>query len=151
MWTASSWSRPQDASEIEDHKITVDGPEIDEIPVGSKISLSYTVEVAGKAMQSDFESVMERKFHSYLNCIEGVMHTGQRDMIRIRISKADFEAGFQLQASGRGPVRQDQERVRGRRGQVPGHHRRGRREERRAARDRANAVFDQARRPPGSP
>ena len=33
----------KEAAEIEDHKITVDGPELDEIPVGSKISLSYTV------------------------------------------------------------------------------------------------------------
>ena len=41
--------------EVEDHKITVIGPEIDEIPVGSKISLSYTIDVAGKAMQADFE------------------------------------------------------------------------------------------------
>ena len=78
----------------------MDGPEIDEIPVGSKISLSYTVEVAGKAMQPDFESVMERKIHSWLNCIEGVMHTGQRDMIRVRISKADFEAGFKFRHIG---------------------------------------------------
>ncbi len=84
------------AAEVEDHKIIVTGPEIDEVPVGSKISLSYTVEVAGKAMQADFESVMERKIHSWINCIEGVMHTGQRDMIRIRISKADFEAGFKF-------------------------------------------------------
>ena len=90
----------KEASEIEDHKIEVIGPEIDEIPVGSKISLSYTVDVAGKAMQADFESVMERKFHAYLNCIEGVMHTGQRDMIRIRISKADFEAGFKFRHLG---------------------------------------------------
>ncbi len=90
----------KEAAEIEDHKIEVVGPEIDEIPVGSKISLSYTVEVAGKAMQSDFESVMERKFHSWINCIEGVMHTGQRDMIRIRISKADFEAGFKFKHIG---------------------------------------------------
>ena len=90
----------KEAAEIEDHKITVIGPEIDEIPVGSKISLSYTVNVAGKAMQSDFESVMERKFHSWINCIEGVMHTGQRDMIRVRISKADFEAGFKFKHIG---------------------------------------------------
>ncbi len=90
----------RDASEVEDHKIVVDGPEIDDIPVGSKISLSYTIEVAGKAMQPDFESVMERKIHSWLNCIEGVMHTGQRDMIRIRISKADFEAGFKFKHLG---------------------------------------------------
>ena len=92
--------RTCDASEVEDHKITVEGPELDEIPVGSKISLSYTVEVAGKSMQPDFESVMERKFHAYINCIEGVMHTGQRDMIRIRISKADFEAGFRFKHIG---------------------------------------------------
>ena len=90
----------KEASDVEDHKIEVVGPEIDEIPVGSKISLSYTVEVAGKAMQPDFESVMERKIHSWLNCIEGVMHTGQRDMIRIRISKADFEAGFKFKHIG---------------------------------------------------
>ncbi len=57
---------------------------------------------------------MERKFHSYLNCIEGVMHTGQRDMIRIRISKGRLEAGFKFRSSGRGPVCQAEERVRGR-------------------------------------
>ena len=90
----------KEASEIEDHKIIVDGPELDEIEVGSKISLSYTVEVAGKAMQADFEPVMERKIHAFLNCIEGVMHTGQRDMIRVRISKADFEAGFRFKHIG---------------------------------------------------
>ena len=90
----------KEASEIEDHKIEVVGPEIDEIPVGSKISLSYTVEVAGKSMQADFESVMERKIHAFLNCVEGMMHTGQRDMIRVRISKADFEAGFKFRHIG---------------------------------------------------
>ena len=90
----------REALEVEDHKITVIGSEIDEIPVGAKISLSYTIEVAGKAMQPDFESVMERKIHAWLNCIEGVMHTGQRDMIRIRISKADYEAGFKFRHLG---------------------------------------------------
>ena len=53
-------------------------------------------------MQSDFEPVFERKFHSYLNCIEGVMHTGQRDMIRVRVGKAAFEAGFPGKAYRRG-------------------------------------------------
>ena len=90
----------REANEVEDHKITVVGPELDQVEVGSKISLSYTIEVAGKAMQADFESVMERKIHAWLNCIEGVMHTGQRDMIRVRISKADFEAGFRFKHLG---------------------------------------------------
>ena len=84
----------KDASEVEDHKFTLVGPDFDQMEVGSKQQIAYIVDVAGKNMQSDFEPVFERKFHSYLNCIEGVMHTGQRDMIRIRISKATFEAGF---------------------------------------------------------
>ena len=73
---------------------------MDEFEVGTKISLSYTVEVAGKTMQPDFEPVFERKIHQFLNCVEGLMHTGQRDMIRIRVSKADFEAGFRFKHIG---------------------------------------------------
>ena len=90
----------KDAAEIEDHKIELIGPDIDAMPEGSKQSIAYVVEVAGKSMQSDFESVFERKFHSYLNCIEGLMHTGQRDMIRIRVSKDTFNAGFRLKHLG---------------------------------------------------
>ena len=85
----------KDMSEVEDHKIELIGPDIDEFEVGSKHSIAYVVEVAGKNMQADFEPVFERKFHSYLNCIEGVMHTGQRDMIRIRISKDAYNCIFQ--------------------------------------------------------
>jgi acetyl-CoA synthase len=90
----------KEASEIEDHKIELIGPDVDEMPVGSKQSIAYVVEVAGKNMQADFEPVFERKFHSYLNCIEGIMHTGQRDMIRIRISKDAFAAGFRAKHIG---------------------------------------------------
>ena len=84
----------KEASEIEDHKFTLVGPDFDQMEVGSKQQIAYIVDVAGKNMQSDFEPVFERKFHSYINCIEGVMHTGQRDMIRVRISKNTFDAGF---------------------------------------------------------
>ena len=89
-----------EATEIEDHKITVIGPEADEMELGSKNSIAYVVKVAGKNMQSDFEPVIERKFHNYINCIEGVYHTGQRDMQRIRISKDAFHAGFRLKHIG---------------------------------------------------
>ena len=90
----------KELSEIEDHKIEVIGPDFDSYEVGSKHSIGYIVEVAGKNMQSDFEPVFERKFHSWLNCIEGIMHTGQRDMIRVRISKAAYEAGFRAKHIG---------------------------------------------------
>ena len=90
----------KDLPEVEDHKIEVIGPDIDEWEAGEKHSIGYIVEVAGKNMQSDFESVIERQFHSYINCIEGVMHTGQRDMIRVRISKDAFNAGFRAKHIG---------------------------------------------------
>ena len=89
-----------DASEIEDHKITVVGPEVDDMELGSKNSIAYVVKVAGKNMQADFEPVIERKFHNYINCIEGVYHTGQRDMQRIRISIEAFNAGFKIKHIG---------------------------------------------------
>ena len=90
----------KDLSEVEDHKIEVIGPDFDEWGVGEKHSIGYIVEVAGKNMQADFESVIERQFHSYINCIEGVMHTGQRDMIRVRVSKDAYAAGFRAKHIG---------------------------------------------------
>lgn len=92
--------RSKEMSEVEDHKIELIGPDIDTFEVGSKHAIAYVVEVAGRNMQPDFEPVFERKFHSYLNCIEGVMHTGQRDMIRIRISKEAYAAGFRARHIG---------------------------------------------------
>ena len=90
----------REMDQIEDHKITVVGPEVDEMEFGSKNSIAYVVEVAGKKMQPDFEPVIERKFHNYINCIEGVYHTGQRDMQRIRISIEAYNAGFRIKHIG---------------------------------------------------
>jgi acetyl-CoA synthase len=92
--------RTRDATEIEDHSIELFGPDIDSVEPGSRFALGYIVEVSGKNMQSDFEPVFERRFHNFLNCVEGVMHTGQRDLIRIRVSKAAFEAGFRARHIG---------------------------------------------------
>ena len=88
--------RSKELSEVEDHKFTLIGPDLDAFEVGSKNTICFVADVAGKNMSSDFESVFERKFHAYVNCMEGVMHTGQRDMIRVRVSKAAFEAGLRL-------------------------------------------------------
>ena len=83
----------RELSEVEDHKITVIGPDLDE---ASELALATYVEVAGKKMQVDFESVIERKFHAWFNYMEGVMHTGQRNQVRVRVSKAAFEAGLKV-------------------------------------------------------
>ena len=83
----------RDLSEVEDHKITVIGPDFDE---AKDLALVTYVEVAGKKMQLDFESVIERKFHAWFNYMEGVMHTGQRNQVRVRVSNAAFDAGLRL-------------------------------------------------------
>ena len=80
-------------NEVEDHKITVIGPDFDQ---EKDLALATFVEVAGKKMQTDFESVIERKFHSWFNYMEGVMHTGQRNQVRVRVSNAAFEAGLRI-------------------------------------------------------
>jgi len=89
------------ADEVEDHQITIDGPDI---PEGAeelvRMPLATTVEVYGAKMQPDFESVIERKIHAWFNYIEGVMHTGQRNLFRIRISKDSFAKGLRLKDFG---------------------------------------------------
>ena len=83
----------RELNEVEDHKITVIGPDFDE---AKDLALATYVEVAGKKMQVDFESVIERKFHAWFNYMEGVMHTGQRNQVRVRVSNAAYEAGLRV-------------------------------------------------------
>ena len=84
----------KDAAEVEDHKIVIDGPDIDSGDL--EYALATCVYVAGKKMQPDFESVIERKIHAWFNYMEGVMHTGQRNQFRIRISKDAYDKGLRL-------------------------------------------------------
>ncbi|MDR3278526.1 MAG: CO dehydrogenase/CO-methylating acetyl-CoA synthase complex subunit beta, partial [Oscillospiraceae bacterium] len=63
------WVRTREPSEIEDHRIVLDGADIDAFDEGGVMPLGVIVEVSGKNMQSDFEPVFERKFHNFLNCI----------------------------------------------------------------------------------
>ena len=83
----------RELSEVEDHKITIIGKDLDE---EKDLALATFVEVAGKKMQVDFEAVIERKFHAWFNYMEGVMHTGQRNQVRVRVSNAAFENGLRL-------------------------------------------------------
>ena len=82
------------AENVEDHKITIVGPDLDG---GEKnLALATKVEVSGAKMQPDFESVIERKIHAWFNYMEGVMHTGQRNQVRVRVSNDAYEKGLRL-------------------------------------------------------
>lgn len=87
-----------DMDAVEDHRIVIDGPDIDSGEV--EYPLATYVQVAGAKMQSDFESVIERHIHAWFNYMEGVMHTGQRNQFRIRISKEAYDKGLRLKHFG---------------------------------------------------
>jgi acetyl-CoA synthase len=94
------WGTTREAAESEDHKIELVGPDIDLVKEGDRSQIGIIVEIAGKNMQKDFEPVFERRIHHFLNYAEGIMHTGQRDLIRIRVSKIALAAGFRAKHFG---------------------------------------------------
>jgi acetyl-CoA synthase len=90
----------RELSEVEDGRITVAGPEADEVAEGSTLPLAIWVEVAGRKMQPDFEPILERQIHHMMNGAEGLWHMGQRDIIWVRISKAAKGSGFRIRHFG---------------------------------------------------
>jgi len=97
---AFEWVTMKDASEIEDGKIEVIGPEIDDCKEGDRLPLGIVVEVSGRKMQADFEPILERQIHRFLNEAQGIFHMGQRDISWVRISKAGQKAGLKLHHFG---------------------------------------------------
>ena len=97
---AVEWCTTKRMDEVEDGKVEVVGPDLDDVPAGSKLPLAICVEVAGRQMQEDFEPILERQIHHLINYAQGVMHIGQRDIAWIRISKQAKEKGFKLRHIG---------------------------------------------------
>ncbi|GHV91090.1 acetyl-CoA decarbonylase [Spirochaetia bacterium] len=89
----------KDAAAIEDHRITIIGDDINDSSP-QNMALATYVEVAGAKMRVDFEPVLERRIHHWFNYIEGVMHTGQRNLFRIRVSKDALSRGLKLKDLG---------------------------------------------------
>ena len=91
----------KESAEIEDGKVELIGPDIDRLDEGKKsLPLAIIVEVGGRKMQKDFEPILERQIHRFINYAMGLMHIGQRDMSWIRISKDAFNKGFRLKDIG---------------------------------------------------
>jgi acetyl-CoA synthase len=86
--------------EVEDGKIEILGPDFGDVEVGGAMDLGIVMEVAGRKMQLDFEPVLERQVHYFVNGASGIQHIGQRDITWIRISKTAAEKGFTLQHFG---------------------------------------------------
>lgn len=89
--------------QVEDGKIEVIGPDLDDVEPGERavqMPMAIVVEVAGRQMQLDFEPILERMIHTYINEASGVLHMGQRNLNWIRISKEAYNKGFRIHHFG---------------------------------------------------
>ncbi|HEY3344182.1 MAG TPA: acetyl-CoA decarbonylase/synthase complex subunit alpha/beta [Anaerolineaceae bacterium] len=87
--------------EITDGKIEVVGPDFSAVPEQGSMSLGVVIQVAGRQLQPDFEPVLERQIHYFVNGASGVQHVGQRDIAWIRLSNAAADKGFTLSDIGK--------------------------------------------------
>ena len=93
--------RMRQPGEIEDGKVTVIGPEIESMKEGSANPLGIVIEVAGKTMKKDYEPVLERRIHNFVNYGEGSWHVAQRDLIWVRLSKEAVAKGVRIEHIGK--------------------------------------------------
>jgi len=98
--TAFEFVQTKELSKVEDGVITVKGLEIDGMKEGEAYPLGIYVEVAGRNMHEDFEPILERQIHSFLNEAQGIFHMGQRSMCWIRISREAVAKGFKIKHFG---------------------------------------------------
>ena len=80
--------------EVEHEKVTIIGPDINEVPEGSTLSCALMIDIAGAELEKDMEPVIERRLHLYSNYIEGLYHMNQRNDVWMRISKDAFKKGM---------------------------------------------------------
>jgi acetyl-CoA synthase len=86
--------------QVEDGKIEVIGPAFSDVEPQGAMDLGILVRVAGRKMEKDFEPVLERQIHYFVNGASGIQHIGQRDIAWIRISQAAADKGFDLKHFG---------------------------------------------------
>ena len=97
---AFEYLRARELNEIEDGHIELVGPDLDTAEKGGHMPLGILIEVAGRKLQKDFEPILERQVHRFINGAMGVMHMGQRDQPWIRMSDEAFGAGLRLKDFG---------------------------------------------------
>ena len=90
-----------DLEDVVDGKVEIVGPDFSNIPPQGYMDMGIVAQAAGRQMQKDFEPVLERQFHYFVNGASGIQHIGQRDIAWIRISNAAADKGFNLEHFGK--------------------------------------------------
>ena len=93
--------RMAELDDIVDGKIEVVGPDFSDVPEQGSLDMGIVVDVAGRQMEPDFEPVLERQIHYFINGASGIQHIGQRDITWIRLSTKATDAGFDLESFGK--------------------------------------------------
>ncbi|MGW8226549.1 MAG: acetyl-CoA decarbonylase/synthase complex subunit alpha/beta [Anaerolineales bacterium] len=84
-----------------DGKVEVVGSSFEDVDAQGSMDVGIVVKVAGRQMQEDFEPVLERQIHYFINGASGIQHIGQRDIAWIRVSNAAADKGFNLEHFGK--------------------------------------------------
>ncbi len=87
--------------DVTDGKIEIVGNSFKDIPPQGSMDIGIVIKVAGRQMQQDFEPVLERQIHYFINGASGIQHVGQRDIAWIRVSNGAAEKGFDLEHFGK--------------------------------------------------
>ena len=85
--------------DIVDGCFTLIGPDLDAAANGDQ-PYAMLVEVSGRAMQPDFESVLERQIETILNDMDGVVHRGQRTIVVLNIHQKSIRKGLRFHHLG---------------------------------------------------
>ncbi|MDD1656800.1 MAG: CO dehydrogenase/CO-methylating acetyl-CoA synthase complex subunit beta [Methanomicrobiales archaeon] len=93
--------RMKPAAEVKDGLVRVIGPEIGEMQPGTAVPLGILVDVAGARMRKDFEPVLERRIHNFVNYGEGSWHVAQRNLIWVRLSRDAIARGLRMEHLGK--------------------------------------------------
>ncbi|NYT00300.1 MAG: CO dehydrogenase/CO-methylating acetyl-CoA synthase complex subunit beta [Methanocellales archaeon] len=93
--------RVKSPEEVEDGKITIIGPDVQDLEEGSSVPFGIYIEVSGDKLEVEMEGVMERRIHDFCNYIEGFMHLNQRDSIWLRLDKKAVKKGLNFDVTGK--------------------------------------------------
>lgn len=86
-----------DENELEDGKIEIWGPDIDELDEGSSYSFVEIVSLSGSKLNEIDYGIFERNISIYQDFIEGIMHLNMRNLILIRIHKQVAKKGIKFE------------------------------------------------------
>ncbi|MHA1378179.1 MAG: CO dehydrogenase/CO-methylating acetyl-CoA synthase complex subunit beta [Candidatus Helarchaeota archaeon] len=87
----------EDIHSLQDGKVEIWGPDIDEMDWGTSYSFLEIISLAGSKLNDLTPGIIERNISIYHDFIEGIMHLNMRNLIWIRLHKSLSKKGIKLE------------------------------------------------------